>query len=56
LSLAKLQLLACRTDVHITLGIVGEVVNTEEPGAVIHISNGDVGTDALLFDGDQIFF
>ena len=31
-------------------------MNTEELGAMIHIRNGNVGMDALTFDGDQIFF
>ena len=49
-----MELFACRTDVHITLGVIGERLNTEELGTVIHIRNGNVGTNALVFDGNQV--
>jgi hypothetical protein len=50
------EFFACWTGVHITLGVIGEGLTTEELGAVIHIGNGNVGTNALVFDGNQIFF
>jgi hypothetical protein len=31
-------------------------IRTKELGAVVHIRNGNVGTNALLFAGDQIVF
>jgi hypothetical protein len=49
------QLFACWTDVHITLGVIGEHLDTKKLGSVIHIGNGNVGMDALVFDGNQIF-
>gem|GEM_PF-4828009 len=51
-----MQLFACRTDVDITLGIVLELFRTKELGSVIHIGNGNVGTNALVFDGNQVLF
>jgi hypothetical protein len=52
----KVEFFACRTHVHITLGIVLELLDTEELGTVIHIRNGNVGTNALAFNRDQIVF
>ena len=52
----KVELFVCRTDVHITLGVIGERLNTQELGTVIHIGNGNVGTNALVFDGNQVLF
>src|SRR5207302_8157372 len=52
----KAQFFACRTEVDITLCLIAELVRTQELGAVIHIRNGDVGPNALIFDGDQIVF
>ncbi len=48
MSSEKVQLFARWTDIYIALGVVGEGLTTEKLGAVIHISNGNVGTDALL--------
>ena len=53
---SEVQFFACWTDVHVTLGVIGECLDTKKLGAVIHIRNGNVGMDALVFDGDQIFF
>lgn len=52
----KAQFFACWTEVDITLRLIAELVRTKERGAVIHIRNGDVGPNALIFDGDQIVF
>jgi hypothetical protein len=53
---SEVELYACRTDVDITLGIVLKLFRTKEIGSVIHIGNGNVGTNALVFDGNQVLF
>src|SRR5205823_6008204 len=52
----KAQVFACRAHIDITLTVVGELLGTKELGTVIHIGHGNVGTDVLTFDGDQVVF
>ena len=51
-----MQFFARRTHVDITLGFIGEFLSTEELGTVIHIRNGNVGTNALVFNGNKVLF
>src|SRR6266516_6793512 len=41
------EFFACRTQVHIALGIIVEVLLTKERGALGQVSDGDVGMDVL---------
>ena len=52
----KAQFFASRTHIDITLGFIGERLRTQELGTVIHIRNGNVGTNALVFDGNKVLF
>ncbi len=54
LSLTKMQLLACRTNVHITLCIIVEVLLAKEGRALGQISDGDIGLDMLSFQRHNI--
>ena len=50
------EFFACWTHIHITLSIIRELLSTKELGTVIHIRNGNVGTNALIFDGNKVLF
>jgi hypothetical protein len=52
----KVQFFASRTHVDITLGFIGECLSTQELGTVIHIRNGNVRTNALVFNGNKVLF
>jgi hypothetical protein len=45
-----MQLLACRADVHIQLGIIEKVLLAKEGRALGQVSDGDVGFDVLPFN------
>ncbi len=45
-----------RTDIDIMLGVVLELLNAKERGAVVVIRQGNVSTDVLAFNGDNILF
>ncbi len=52
----KAQFFTGWTEIDIPFRLIAEAVGAEELRAVIHIGTGDIGMDALVFDGDQIFF
>src|SRR5216683_3688155 len=56
LALTKMQLFACRTNVHIPLGIVLEQQRAKEFRAMVVIGQRDEGMDVLMFDGDNVLF
>src|SRR5690242_8550083 len=47
---SQMQLLACGTDIHTTLTVIGELLDTEELASMIHIRNRNIGMNALVFD------
>ena len=53
---SKVQFFACWTDVDIALSLIAELVSTKVLGSVVHIRDGNVGANSLLFDGNQIVF
>jgi hypothetical protein len=54
--LIQMKFFACRTDVDIAPGIVLEELGAKELGAVVQIGKGNIGANALIFQGDNIVF
>src|SRR5690242_3863585 len=53
---SEVECFAGRTEIAITFGVVGEVLNAKEFGTMIVIGKGNVGTDMLVFDSHDILF
>src|SRR6266704_1656344 len=52
--LIQMQFFACWTQVDIALGFIAEAICTKELGAMVVIGQRDIGTDALVFEGDNL--
>src|SRR5258708_29221747 len=50
----KVQFFACWTNVDITLSFIAEAIRAKELGAMVVIGQRDVGTNMLVFNGDNV--